>query len=713
MNKKKFKINIFTYILLNIMILVLINDYFTYFFNFKYILSLLLSLLLIIIINFFLKRKLDIYHTIEKSDIIFYILLFLIMIITIPYADRGFDTYNYHLYLQENPFGNKLGFDLFAGKNLNSFTYAFSDRLFYLFRFILGYRLGTILNYILLVVLYYQIKNIFDKIFNKKTNKYFVSIFSTICVFSLSIVEIVDSYYIDIISIVLLLESLYIALFSDKLNPKNKNIFNFGYLGLLFGFSFVVKISNAIPIIFIFIIYFINHKNLFKCLNFKNILITVLLFLVPFLIYSIYTFIQTGNPVFPFYNTIFHSKYFANSNWLDTRFGPARLIEVLLWPIIIVFYPGRCIDTSIIEPMWCYGYIISIIYALRYLYKIIKYKKCDFNVNKFKFFISTIVLYLVWSKFLLGYSRYGLIVLVLSNISCCIFVYDLYVNKKVLLLSCFVPFLLYNFAYSSSNYMFKNQDWIYNNYYNSREQYKYNLKYLFARDSNKNIKLGKNSAWAVVYNNSGLLQELNADVPMINLSEFIYLYSDKESSLKNDYTIKLIKKRLKKYDKIYTAVDSLDYNRFLDNLNKFEFEIVDSIKTISYNKLSNKNHYVYIFEIKNKNKMTNNKELTFNEYKRFVSKKCKIENLSMFVGTAKNLNRVFYDDFKISIYGINNGQREKLGEKKIKYNGTIEKYELNIDSIKYDNIEVAIENSKGKRDSNLWVTMLNYRSKCE
>lgn len=192
MMKNKIKLDIFFFIIINLMIMVLINDYLTFFLDIDYLFSVLISGLMLVPINFFMKDKISIYNNISKYDLIFYMILLCILVITLPYADRTFDTYNYHLYLQENPFGDKLFTDFFAGKNFNTYTYAFSDRLFYFFRYFLGYRLGVILNYFLLIILFYQVKRVFSEIFCGNANNYITIIFSTAVVLSLSIVDIVD-----------------------------------------------------------------------------------------------------------------------------------------------------------------------------------------------------------------------------------------------------------------------------------------------------------------------------------------------------------------------------------------------------------------------------------------------------------------------------------------------------------------------------------------
>lgn len=138
---------------------------------------------------------------------------------------------------------------------------------------------------------------------------------------------------------------------------------------------------------------------------------------------------------------------------------------------------ARCDDINIVEPIWGYGYIIAIIYGLYYSYKLLKKQK--FDKNRLLFFTTTVLFYLVWSKFQLGYSRYGLVVLILGSISTYIFIYDIVRSKRYFLIGIMLPLMFYHFSYVGTNYMYKNQDWIYNNYYNNKvKDYNYNLKNL-------------------------------------------------------------------------------------------------------------------------------------------------------------------------------------------------------------------------------------------
>ncbi|MBU4263735.1 MAG: hypothetical protein KKC76_17920 [Proteobacteria bacterium] len=53
-----------------------------------------------------------------------------------------------------------------------------------------------------------------------------------------------------------------------------------------------------------------------------------------------------GNPLFPYYNRIFHSPMASMADYRDARFLPRSLLDALLFPFIIVQYPFRTAETT-------------------------------------------------------------------------------------------------------------------------------------------------------------------------------------------------------------------------------------------------------------------------------------------------------------------------------------------------------------------------------
>ena len=443
-------------------------------------------------------------------------------------------------------------------------------------------------------------------------------------------------------------------------------------MALLFGFAVVTKISNLPILAFLFIAYIIRNKSIIKCLNIKNIISTLALLVLPFLVYLIYNVIETGNPVFPFYNTIFSSKYFSIRNWLDTRFGPHKILEVLLYPIVALRNPIRSCDIAIFEPIWCYGYIIAILYSIYYLFiKIIKKKEVD--NNRLFFFISTVIVYLLWSNFQLGYTRYGFITLILGSISFYILIYDLVKNKKYFLLGIMSILTVYNIGYSVSNYMFKHQDWIYNNYYNSYCSYKYNIKKLLSKGDENKIEFEKDSVWGIIYENAGLAQAINTDIPIINIGQ----------SADNKYTKKLLNNKLKKASHIYSLVDTIDFENYINALNSYNYKITNIKYVFNSDLLCSDNYFVYIFEIEKSDSKTNyNKFYDEIEYDASL-----LNNKDLNIGIFKNDDSL--DSNKLSIIGIKDDKEVVVDTVSVKKDGSM--ITLNYDTSEYNKIKIVAE----------------------
>jgi hypothetical protein len=102
--------------------------------------------------------------------------------------------------------------------------------------------------------------------------------------------------------------------------------------------------------------------------------------------YFINAWVQTGSPLFPYYNMIFKSEYFAEENWIDERYGPKSIIQFLIWPIYIIINPTKAYEVGSTDLAFASGYIIVIAYLLFALYKrIVKREKSDYYILQFCF----------------------------------------------------------------------------------------------------------------------------------------------------------------------------------------------------------------------------------------------------------------------------------------------------------------------------------------
>ena len=60
----------------------------------------------------------------------------------------------------------------------------------------------------------------------------------------------------------------------------------------------------------------------------------------------------TGNPVFPFYNSIFHSTDWSSGDLTDTRYGPHGLVDAAKFPLYMWEGTHRLVDVYLRDPRW-------------------------------------------------------------------------------------------------------------------------------------------------------------------------------------------------------------------------------------------------------------------------------------------------------------------------------------------------------------------------
>ncbi len=670
---KKIEINIFSYLFIAFCFIILVNDYLTFFFNWNYFISLLISGVLSLGIIHFVNKKIQITKEFDKADWIFYILLFLVFAITIVFPDRMYDTLNYHLYSQVHPFNNLLTGDFFPSRNINSYTYSFTDRAFYPFRLVFGYRLGLIFNYLCLIVIYHQIKQILMSLNIK--NALTKTLIATFSIFTFSIIDLIDVYYVDYFSIIFLLE-IFIHIFK-KYNYDINQLFPF--MAFLSGLAFCAKISNAYFILGLFLLFLINYWQELKKFKLKTLLVSSITFCFPFMIYMIYTYLETGNPFFPFYNTIFQSNLYSNTNWMDLRFGPKGLLETLIWPVKMLFEKNRAIDISIIEPTWAIGYLIAISYLGYYLLQ--KIRKRKVNKTKLLFMVCLIFYYLIWAKFVLGYTRYGLFLLILSTIAIGIFIIDCIKYKKYICLPVIIVLLSYHVYYNVFNYVYQADYWSANNIFgNGLESYKYNVKQLFVKD--EPVQMPENSAWGVVNANSGYMMLLNDEIPIYSLV----------MSTDTEYAKNLLNERLEKITHLYTLADAIEFQAFIDNLNSSGYKIKEFYKTSTPSFL-NYNNYLYIVEI------DENTSNIMNNYEEFVQKKLsfpKKENtqISYWIGLNNKSKNESVSNYQVQLVSKKHGEEEIISTSVLPNDGQMIRVSSSIDTRNTDELEIRVVDEK-------------------
>lgn len=552
-DKLNIQFSIFLFIVY--IIFILINDYFCFIFNFKAnFITYLISGAIVSICIFFSRKKINlIKEKFDKIDIAFFLMLFIILGLRIFIPDFAFDTYNYHLYLQENLFANNTSYNFFPARWINSFSFPLADRMHYFFRYFLGYRLGLILNFLTLMVVYYQLKRILTKFTSKQ---YIICISSIFIIFTDQILKNMITYYVDLISIPIILEIVYV-LFDKKVDQKTNY-----FILLLAGILVSLKVSNAFFLIPLAIIYIIKNK---KSINYKTFLIGIPIFLFPFVIYVTNNYLQTGNPVFPFYNSIFKSEYLLTTNWVEEFYGPKSLIERIVWPVYTILSPRRTMDHALYYGTIYFGFVASLlIIILAFINKYRKKEKFDIG---FYLAIIFFIEQLLWSNFMMGYIRYALWLEILSGI---LIVYFILKNfNKGLSIKVLVFFLSFTMILSSvatfiglikSN---AENSWRLSIFTNFPQHLK-NAPYLFSGGWDYSHVLDGVDCIGITTYNSGYASIITDDIPIIGLNE----------SFQNQYGKQQLDKLVGSCKNIYTITTTTSYEKTQEYLKVLDYEQV-------------------------------------------------------------------------------------------------------------------------------------------
>lgn len=300
----------------------------------------LVTVLLSVLIWFFHLRTRD--RTTESTPFQFWLMVALPLLalyaMRAAFPDTTFDVLDYRLINSERALR---GFPFISGDFFPT-RFPFNpapDMVTGLLRHLLGYRLGTIVNYV--VVLW------IGSIINRLLTPYIKSAwFRCACVLLLLLTEhvlfVINNYMVDLLALPLLLEAARLSFGSTSRQSQSAV-----RIGLYLGASVAFKLTNlafALPILAVY-----AHRSFLRESRdqlLRRFLFVILAFAVPILPFTLYIFWQTGNPVFPLYNRIFRSAFWPAADFVGVRWSPViddprwlnmRWWEQLLWPILVPF----------------------------------------------------------------------------------------------------------------------------------------------------------------------------------------------------------------------------------------------------------------------------------------------------------------------------------------------------------------------------------------
>lgn len=343
----------------------------------------------------------------KESSLPFWLLavlpLVLIYAMRVVFPDTSFDVMNYRLLHAER---SLVGFLYLPGDFFPTpapYNPA-PDMVTGLFRHLLGYRLGTIVNLLALVWAARITDKLLRPIFQ---NAWLRATGVLLAVMAEHLLFEINNYMADLLALPLMLEATYLALHHAEFKNRRRNLV---CIALLLGMAVAFKLTNAgvaVPIVLLCAYRELRgqYRQTIKQTGLTTVYCAIA-FILPLVPFSVYLHRVTGSVVFPVFNGAFKSVYWPPNNVWDPRWGPKDLWEKLLWPILISFKPARLSELSVYSGKISLGFIAALIGFLllrrnRYLREI-----C--------FLVSASAV--LWS-FSTGYIRYALYIEVIAAVA--------------------------------------------------------------------------------------------------------------------------------------------------------------------------------------------------------------------------------------------------------------------------------------------------------
>jgi hypothetical protein len=257
--------------------------------------------------------------------------------------DMSYDTQNYHLLSQIPGFVDNLHYHVIPGR-FQMYGFRLGDRMFYPFRTVLGLRMGTLLNAAAMLVIYHQLTVLLTwfqrKIRGGEQESVsrlrlcdWPSVLAFLIASRFELLQESGSYMVELLALPFFLEMVFLLIREAKAEYVKREAVVFCLMG---GIFFCLKMTNIVYLAPMVLFYIWKIR---KFITPGLFTVCLAVGILPVSIYLVYNGLTMGNPVYPYYNTVFHSPYFADSDFKDMRWGPQNGMEILLWPYYMIRYP--------------------------------------------------------------------------------------------------------------------------------------------------------------------------------------------------------------------------------------------------------------------------------------------------------------------------------------------------------------------------------------
>ena len=138
---------------------------------------------------------------------------------------------------------------------------------------------------------------------------------------------------VELLALPFLLEMVFLLLRGLDEAKREREAVLFCLFG---GILFCLKMTNIVYLVPLVLLYLWKIRKYLTPKLFLGCLVTGM---IPVSVYLIYNGIAMKNPVYPYYNSLFHSPYFGETDFKDPRWGPSNIKEFLLWAYSMIRHP--------------------------------------------------------------------------------------------------------------------------------------------------------------------------------------------------------------------------------------------------------------------------------------------------------------------------------------------------------------------------------------
>lgn len=339
----------------------------------------------------------------------------------VVFPDIAFDTINYHFFLGKSGLENFPWFfkpPEFFPLGMHSFN-PLIDMANYMVYELLGYRLGTILSLLSLIGAIILSVGIVMRITQSRFEVLSALFIIPALIVNESLFQ-VATYFTDNHYTFLALIYIFVLMGLEEGESNNSFVLRLFCLGLIAGLLFT-KLTNVIYLIPYFLATtFLCWPRLKKDIssNLSNIktLVAPIAFVIPALmipgVYFFEAYQLTENPIFPYFNSLFKSKYYSLTSW-QFNFGPTNFYERVTYPYLAIIDPGRLGEVKDLFPdtkiITTFAFVVvATIFAF--------ILKAKLRKKEWALILITLTSFVIW-QVQFGYSRYGIALEILLGLS--------------------------------------------------------------------------------------------------------------------------------------------------------------------------------------------------------------------------------------------------------------------------------------------------------